>query len=207
MIIPGGVLEHVGTGIVIPVRDVLNGNRCRGRDHTMVVPRAPAVIVGIGITAVGGQNVVKVKDCHVVVGVIVQPIVDQPVVKGARIVRVGLILPGRGCDHHEQFVRSRAKVLQDVVVDSFGIANGVMGRIERLTAQRVLTNRRRIVRIPLQVGVGVAGLEHDNLVLTAGVGHRTSVVGVLVDRSVQRAQICATHRAAKPVPPVPDVRI
>ncbi len=203
----GGILEYIGTGIVVAIGNVLDGNGCRGRDHAVVVARAPAVIVGVGVTPVGGEDIVEVEDDYVAVGIVSQPIVDQPVVKGAGIFRIGLVHHGGGGDHHEKLVLPRLKVFQEVVVDALGVANGVIWRRDGLSTQWVITSRRRIVRISLQVRVRIAGLEHNDFVLATGVGHWTGVVGVLVGRVVQGAQIGTAARTAKPAPPVPNVCI
>ena len=51
----------------------------------VVVSGFRACIVDVGVAAVAGQDVVKVEHEDVVVRIAVQPVVDQPVVKGAGV--------------------------------------------------------------------------------------------------------------------------
>jgi hypothetical protein len=76
-----------------------------------------------------------------------------------------------------------------------------------LSTQRVGAGRRRVARVPSQVRVGIAGFEHNNLVLTAGVGHRAGVVGVAVRSVVNGLSVGRTVGAPEPVPPVTDIGV
>ncbi len=182
----GGV---AAAAVAAPIRGIVVayclGVLDAGGHPAVMVPVGLAGVVHVGvvdaaITAVGGQDVVKVKHGHIVVRIAVQPVVHQPVVESAgvgRVGRVGLAVHQgwRGNDDKE-FVLARGKIHQDIVIDALGVGDGVDGVIIGVvTAQGIVPHCRRIARIPPQVGVGVAGFEHDDRVLTAGVGRQAGI--------------------------------
>ena len=127
---------------------------------TVVVAVVPPQVVDVGIPSIAGQDIVKVEDGHIIEGVTVlgQPVVHQPLVEGAGVGGVGGVGERRGGDDDEEFIGTCREVLQDFVIDIFGV-----------TYRQPAIRRGRVVGIPSQGRVGEAGFEHDDLVLAAGI--------------------------------------
>ncbi len=174
----------------------------------MVVAVLLAEVVGVGIAAVRGEHVVKVENKDVMVRVGFQPIVEQPVVERAGVGRrlgAGLeIRQRRRGDDDEELVLVGGKVGQQVVVDALGVAHGVIRGPGAFATEGIGARRRRVVRLATQVGVGEAGLEHDDLVLAAGVAAQARVAAVLPAFGVQRSQVGVAVWPGEPVVPMAD---
>ena len=194
----------IGGGVAALLGDVLDGPIA----VAVMVSRVPAQVVAVPVAAVGGEHVVEIPDGHVIVGIAVQPIFYQPGVEGPRVVGPGGRLHGRRADDHEELVLARGEVLQQVNVDPLGVGHGVVGvALGGFAPQRIAADGRRgLCRVPPQVGIGIAGLEQDDLVLAAGVGGQAGVPGVLTALGVQGRQSGPAVGAAEPRPPVADVR-
>ncbi len=210
----GGLLAAGGGGVAVPgiaaiggevvghVLDVLH----RAVPPAVVVAGLPAQVIGVGIAAVGGQDVVEVENGHVVVGIAVQPVVPQPAIEGPGVggaLRCSLTLhQGRRGDDHEQLVLVGGEVGQDVVVDGFRVGHSVLV-IVRL-------RERRVVRMAVQIRVGKARFEHDDLVLTTGIGWQArpgaEIANVLAVLVIQGGQNLVAVGAGEPFGPVGDVR-
>ena len=135
-----------------------------------ILPRREGVLdipAGKAVVAIRpGQDGVEIKDRHVGRRVVVlgQPVVDQPLVEGTRILGIGGVGDGRGGDDHEELIGPGGKILQDLVVDVLGVAHRVIAALAG-----------RVIGAAIQVGVGEAGFEQDDLVLAAGVSEQTGV--------------------------------
>jgi len=156
--------------------------------HLAVVDAVVGVLVG--------ENVVEIEDGHIVERVIVfaQPIVEQPVVEGARVFGVCAIRKRRRCDDDEKFVGARGEILEAGVV-----------HVLRAADRHLLVRAGRVVRPPLQRGVREARLEHDDRVLAAGVRERARVRGILSALAKQRGHVGRRAVAGKPFGPVGNV--
>lgn len=120
------LVSRVGGHVVVYCLDVLYS----AVPPAMVVASLLPGIVSIGIASVAGQDVVEIKDGYVVVSIAIQPVIDEPVVEGTGISRMGgvgviLSLWGRG-NNDEELVLSGRKVGQEIFVDSLGVGYGVV---------------------------------------------------------------------------------
>ncbi len=50
-----------------------------------MIPGFLVKIIGFRTSPVGGQNIVEVKNCDIFIGIILQPVIDQPLVEGSCI--------------------------------------------------------------------------------------------------------------------------
>ena len=145
--VPG--ITAIGQEVIVYGLDVLH---CTV-PPAVVVASLPPGVVGVNIAAIAGQDVVEIKDSHIVVGIADQPVVDQPVIEGAgvgRVCRVGVVLHLRGCSNDdEQLVLAGGEVGQDVAVDALGVGDGMVLRPAVLTPQGVVAGSGRVVRVPL----------------------------------------------------------
>ena len=143
-----------------------------------------------------GQHVVEIEDGHVGLGIVVlgQPVVIQPLVKGAGVGGIRTVPQRRGGDDDEKFFGMRAEVRQDLVVDPLGMSH-------RQPAVRV----GRVAGTAFQRGVGEAGLEHDDLILATGVCEGARVTGVLRILRKQSGHVRGRIPAGEPFRPVGDV--
>ena len=161
---------------------------------------------------VGGQDVIVVEYGHVVLPIAGQPVLHQPVVKGAGVRRalcgraVGIVgvralAHGRRGDDHKELVLTRAQVGQQVVVDRLGVGHRHL---------LVWLGERRVARRAIQVRIGEARLEEDDLVLAAGIGRQARpgaiVPDVLAALVVQRLGDRRAVGTGEPLGPVGDVR-
>ncbi len=107
---------------------------------------------------------------------------------------MGGIQQGRRGDGDEELVLAGGEIRQQVNVDPLGAAHG-----------QIVVATGRIAGASLQIGIGEARFEHDDLVLAARVGQLARVPRVLLAQVVERIQVHGAIRAVKPLRPVQDV--
>ena len=68
----------------------------------VMVPCFLVKVIYFRTSPVCGQNIVEVKNCNIFIRIILQPVIDQPLVEGSGIAGVLRTAHGRCGDHHEQ---------------------------------------------------------------------------------------------------------
>ena len=146
-------------------------------------------MVGIGTC----ENIVEIKDRHIVerVMVLVQPILEKPLVESPRVFSVSRIGKRRRSNDNEEFIRPAGEVLQNFIVNKFGVANGK-------PAFRV----RWIIWIAFERRIWKAGLEHDDLVLASRIIERPRVIRILSTLIEQRVHKARRVVAGEPFKPI-----
>lgn len=173
--IRGGVTPLVG--------DVLQ----RTVTPAMVIAGGAAQVVGAPTAAVAGQHIVEIEDEHIGVGVVVQPLLNQPAIERGGVGAPCAVLQRRRGDDDEELVLARGEIGQDVVVDALGVGDGYGLRTLVWPLQGVVTVAGRIVRVTHQVGVWKTRLEHHDLISSARIALQASVAGVLLTLSAYSA--------------------
>ena len=136
-------------------------SRTRSRYVRHLPAHNPMVVVGVR------QDVEIIEHGDIVVGVALQPVVNQPVVEGPGIggsIGCGFAFDERRRgDGDKELVRPGSEIGQQIVVNRLGVGHGVL-----IVGRR----QRRVVWIAIKIGVGETGFEEDDFVFSARVsGH------------------------------------
>ncbi len=115
----------IRAGVAIAGLDVLN----RRVPNTVVVSVRAIGIMCASVAPIAGEDVVEIEHGNIVKGIFIQPGIDQPIVKGARIGGIGGIgaacrQGGCGYDDKELSLPG-GKIGQEIIINALGIGNGV----------------------------------------------------------------------------------
>ena len=202
--------------VVVPLRRGIGG-RVEGEvDLVLNRPVPPAVMVAGGrvevvdfrVSAVRREDVVEIEDEDVLSWVSREPFGREPLVERPGVRGIGSVRERGGGDHHEEGLRLRSEVLEDVDVDSLRVCHGMVLRAAIVAFQGVVADRRhRVEGAALKGRVREAGFEDHDPVLSARVGGEAGVPagGVLAGFVEEGGEVPGRLRAPEPRPPVTDV--
>ena len=85
VVIPAGILEHIGRRIVVPIGLMLDGIL----PQTMMVSAGSTQIIEIGTAAVGGQDIVEIEHSKILQWIVPKPFLNQPVIESTCVGGIG----------------------------------------------------------------------------------------------------------------------
>ncbi|MBK7204314.1 MAG: hypothetical protein IPH87_28005 [Anaerolineae bacterium] len=119
-----GVIVVAAVGIRGGVTPLVGDVLQRTVTPAMVIAGGAAQVVGAPTTAVAGQHIVEIEDKYIGVGVVVQPLLNQPAIERAGVGAPCAVLQRRRGDDDEELVLACGEIGQDVVVDALGVGDG-----------------------------------------------------------------------------------